>query len=531
MTSEGSGVGHAEGMAVFVPMTAVGDCISAHILKTKKTYAYAKIDEILTPSADRTQVDCAVFAQCGGCVYRHIRYDAELKIKQQYVESCFQRIAKQPLKLCRIVGSEKTVGYRNKAQLPVREENGEIKIGFFSRHTHRVVNSDACRIQPEAFTRIAQAFREWVMEYPVSVYDEIHHTGLIRHLFLRASENCKEIMVCIVINGTELPHARELYERIAPLGVTGLLININREQTNVILGEKCRTLYGKGYITDTLCTKQFDISPLSFYQVNRAQAQRLYAKAAEYAECDENTVLLDMYCGVGTIGLTMADKVKQLIGVEIVPQAVEDAKKNAEKNGITNARFLCGDAAQAARQLEQEKIRPNVVVLDPPRKGCEESLIQTVVGMNPDRIVYVSCDPATLARDYARFVELGYACPEQNGAHCVTPFDLFPGTQHCEMVVLLSRKMPDIHIDLEINLDELDATAAETKATYQEIKDYVFKEFGFKVSSLNISQVKTECGIIERENYNKGKPDRNQPNCTEEKRAAIKKALKYFQMI
>ncbi len=440
MTSEGSGVGHAEGMAVFVPMTAVGDRISAHILKTKKTYAYAKIDEILAPSPDRAPVDCTVFSQCGGCVYRHLRYDAELNMKQQYVESCFQRIAKQPLRLCPIVGSEKTIGYRNKAQLPVREENGEIKIGFFSRHTHRVVDCDNCRIQPEAFTRIAQAFREWIKDCRISIYDEVHHTGLVRHLFLRASENCREIMLCVVINGTELPHADELRERCVPLGVTSLLININRERTNVILGGTCRTLYGKGYITDTLCGKQFDISPLSFYQVNREQAQRLYAKAAEYAGCDENTVLLDMYCGVGTIGLSMADRVKPLIGVEIVPQAVEDAKRNAEKNGITNARFLCGDAAQAARQLEQEKIRPNVVVLDPPRKGCEESLIQTVVGMNPDRIVYVSCDPATLARDYARFVELGYTCPEQNGCHCASPFDLFPGTQHVETVVLMSRE-------------------------------------------------------------------------------------------
>ena len=439
MTSEGSGVGRAEGMAVFVPLAAVGDRVTAHILKVKKTYAYAKIDEILTPSADRVEPDCPVFAQCGGCVYRHINYEAELKIKQDYVESCFQRIAGLPLRLNPIVGALQTVGCRNKAQLPVREENGEIKIGFFARHSHRVVNSTACRLQPEAFRRVTEAVRGWIVENRVSVYDETTHTGLLRHIFMRASKDCKELVLCLVINGTALPHADSLIERCAPLGVTGLALNVNRERTNVILGETCQTLWGKPAITDTLCGKSFDISPLSFYQVNRDQAERLYAKAAEYAGCDENAVLLDLYCGVGTIGLTMAGKVKQLIGVEIVPQAVEDAARNAEKNGVTNARFLCGDAAEAARQLELEHIRPTAVILDPPRKGCDEALIQTVANMQPQRIVYVSCDPATLARDYARFVALGYVCPEENGRHCVTPFDLFPRTQHCEVVCKLLR--------------------------------------------------------------------------------------------
>lgn len=439
MTSEGSGVGRAEGMAVFVPLTAVGDRVSAHILKAKKTYAYAKIDELLTPSADRTEPDCPVFAQCGGCVYRHIHYQAELKIKQDYVESCFQRIAKMPLRVQPIVGAAQTVGYRNKAQLPVQNENGAVKIGFFSRHSHRVVNSTACRLQPEAFSQITEAVRRWIAEYDISVYDETAHTGLLRHIFIRASQGCQELVLCLVINGTALPHADSLIGRCVPLGVTGLVLNVNRERTNVILGETCQTLYGKPFITDTLCGKAFDISPLSFYQVNRDQAERLYARAAEYAGCDGNTVLLDLYCGVGTIGLTMADRVKQLIGVEIVPQAVEDAARNAAKNGITNARFLCGDAAEAARQLERERIRPTAVILDPPRKGCDEGLIQTVAAMQPQRIVYVSCDPATLARDYARFAALGYVCPEENGYHCVTPFDLFPRTQHCESVMKLIR--------------------------------------------------------------------------------------------
>lgn len=437
MTAEGSGVGHIDGMAVFADLTAVGDTILAHAIKVKKNYTVAKAMEIIKPSPDRVEPDCPVFRRCGGCAYRHISYEAELKIKQQRVEDAFHRIAGLPLNIRDIIGSEETQGYRNKAQLPVGEEQGKIKTGFFSRRSHNIIGCESCLLQPEAFSDIAEQVRNWAEENHISVYDENSHKGLLRHIYIRAAKDCREILVCLVINGSNIPRAEKLWERISAKGATGLVINANKEKTNVILGTKNKTLFGKGSITDTLCGTEFEISPLSFYQVNRAQAERLYSLAAEYADLDENTVLLDMYCGVGTIGLTMAKKVKQLIGVEIIPDAIEDAKKNAERNGITNARFICGDASLAAAELEKEGIKPDVIILDPPRKGCDEALIKTVAKMSPKRVVYVSCDPATLARDCAVFADLGYTVPEENGKHFVTPVDLFPKTVHTECVVKL----------------------------------------------------------------------------------------------
>lgn len=439
MTAEGSGVGHIDGMAVFADQTAVGDKIFAHAIKVKKNYAVAKAMEIITPSPDRIEPDCPVFRRCGGCAYRHISYEAELKIKQQRVEDAFHRIAGLPLNIRPIIGSDETIGYRNKAQLPVGEENGRIKTGFYSKRSHNIIGCEACLLQPKEFSLVAEEVRNWAEESKIKIYDEIKHSGLLRHIYIRASKNCKEMLVCLVINGNSIPAAEKLWEKISAKGATGLVLNINKEKTNVILGGKNKTLFGKGSITDTLCDTEFEISPLSFYQVNRAQAEKLYSLAAEYADLDKNTVLLDMYCGVGTIGLTMANRVKQLIGVEIIPDAIEDAKKNAERNGIENARFICGDAAKAAAELEKEGIKPDVIILDPPRKGCDEELIKTVAKMSPKRVVYVSCDPATLARDCAVFAALGYTVPEKDGKHLVTPVDLFPRTVHTECVTLLTK--------------------------------------------------------------------------------------------
>ncbi len=441
MTAEGSGVGRKDGMAVFVSNTAVGDTVLAHAIKVKKNYAVAKAMEIISPSPDRIQPDCPVFNRCGGCAYRHISYDAELKIKQQRVEDAFKRIGGLDVKLNPIVGGESRCFYRNKAQLPVGKENGKTKIGFYSFHSHNIIDCDSCLLQPELFSRIAEKFREWIDIHGVSVYDEASNSGLIRHLYMRASEDCKETSVCAVINGNSLPFADKLWEALSAMGVTGLSININKEKTNVILGNETKTLFGKANITDTLLGTRFEISPLSFYQVNRKQTEKLYSIAAEYADLTPDTVLLDMYCGVGTIGLTMAEKVKELIGVEIVAPAVENAKSNAELNDITNARFICADASLAAEKLEAEGIKPDVVILDPPRKGCDEELIKTVAKMSPDRIVYVSCDPATLARDCAVFATLGYNIAEQNGKHLITPVDMFPGTVHVECALKMCRKV------------------------------------------------------------------------------------------
>lgn len=441
MTAEGSGVGHKDSMAVFVSNTAVGDTVLAHAIKVKKNYAVAKAMQIIKPSADRIEVDCPVFNRCGGCVYRHISYEAELKIKQQRVEDAFRRIGGLDIKLQPIVGSEKTDFYRNKAQLPVGSENGKAKIGFYSFHSHNIVDCSCCKLQPEIFSDIAEKFRNWTEENNIPVYNETTHKGLLRHLYIRGSEGNKNISVCVVINGNNLPGADSLWQAISPLGVTGLSININREKTNVILGDTVKVLYGKADIEDSLLGTTFQISPLSFYQVNRDQTERLYSIAAEYAALTPETVLLDMYCGVGTIGLTMARKVKKLVGVEIVAPAIENAKKNAELNSIENARFICGDASVAAEQLKAEGIKPDVIILDPPRKGCDEALIKTVAEMSPERIVYVSCDPATLARDCAVFATLGYEVTQKpDGTHLATPVDMFPRTAHVETVVLLSQQ-------------------------------------------------------------------------------------------
>lgn len=532
MTAEGNGVGHKDGMAVFVSNTAVGDTVLVHAIKVKKNYAVAKLKQIISPSADRIEIDCPVFNRCGGCVYRHISYEAELKIKQQRVDDAFRRIGGLDIKLQPIVGSEKTDFYRNKAQLPVGSENGKTKIGFYSFHSHNIVDCSCCKLQPEIFSEIAEKFKIWTEKNNISVYDETADKGLVRHLYIRGSNDNKNISVCVVINGKNLPEAESLIQMLLPLGVTGLSININREKTNVILGDTVKVLYGKADIEDTLLGTAFEISPLSFYQVNRDQTEKLYSIAAEYASLTPETVLLDMYCGVGTIGLTMARKVKKLIGVEIVAPAIENAKKNTRLNDIGNARFICSDASAAAEELKTEGIKPDVIILDPPRKGCDEALIKTVAEMSPERIVYVSCDPATLARDCAVFATLGYEVTQKpDGTHLATPVDMFPRTAHVETVVQLSQRRPDTHIDIKLDLSELDITTAETKATYQEIKDYVLEKFGLKVSSLYISQVKTKCGIIERENYNKGKEGHRVPQCPKEKEDAIMVALKHFRMI
>lgn len=440
MTAEGSGVGRHEGFAVFVEGAAPGDVIDAHVLKVKKTYGFAKIKKIITPSPDRIESDCPVFARCGGCVYRHISYEAEKRIKQQRVQDAFERIAGESFRINDIIGADETCFYRNKAQYPITRVDGKTLIGFYSQRSHRVVDISSCRIQPEKFSEITEAVRAWADRYDIGAYDEKTGKGLLRHLYLRASEGCREIMACLVTNGSFLPKAGELWEALSPTGVTGLVMNVNREDTNVILGDKCVTLYGKGYITDTLLGTSFDISPLAFYQVNRVQAEKLYLKAAEYAAVAPDTRLLDLYCGVGTIGLTMAGQVKKLTGVEIVPEAIADAKKNAEKNGITNAEFICGDAARAAAELGRRGELPDVIITDPPRKGCDPSLIETISAMAPERVVYVSCDPGTLARDCAAFREKGYVIPQKDGLAAVTPVDMFPGTKHVETVCLLSRQ-------------------------------------------------------------------------------------------
>lgn len=437
MTSEGYGVGRTEdGIAVFVPNSAIGDKIEVLIVKVLKNYCFGKLLNILTPSKNRCEPDCPVFLRCGGCCYRHITYDAELKIKEQKVKDAIKRIAGIDVKINPIVGADSRNRYRNKAQLPInRNKNGDIEIGFYGFHSHRVVDTNTCLLQPKIFDNIMEIVRNFLTETNQPIYDEVTHKGLVRHLYIRYGEKSGEIMVCLIMNGEELKAKNKLidYLRENIPEINSIVINSNKEKTNVIIGRKNIPLYGNAYINDNLCGLDFRISPNSFYQVNHNQAEKLYNKAREYANLDKDDVLVDLYCGTGTIGLTMAKDCKKLVGVEIIPDAIKDAKLNAKVNNIDNAEFICGDATLCAEKLKQNNLKPDVIVVDPPRKGLTPSLIDTINNMNPKRVVYVSCDPGTLARDLKIFSEKGFTVNE------LTPFDLFPSTSHVECVTLLSK--------------------------------------------------------------------------------------------
>lgn len=430
ITHEGSGIGHHNGMAVFVPLTAVGDKIRAHILKAKKNYAFAKAEEIIIPSKHRIKTDCGVFSRCGGCVFRHINYQSECELKQNRAMQTMKRIGKVDIEPQPIIYAADPDRYRNKAMYPVAA-SGEL--GFYSHHSHRVISCGDCLLHPQLFYKAGTVFTDFVKNHNISVYSEQSHSGLLRHFYIRHGKQTGEIMVCVVINGNDLPYKDKLIENLKiTLGdkLKSVILNINTKKTNVVLGDKNICLYGNEYIYDILCGVKVRISPHSFYQVNHDMAERLYQKAGEYAQ-PENKNILDLYCGAGTIGLSMAKKAKSIIGVEVVEAAVHDAETNAKENGFLNTRFICGDAALAAKQLKQENISADVVILDPPRKGCEEVLLHTVAkDFAPERIVYVSCDVATLARDTAILENLEYKLQEY------TPVDLFPRTAHCETVAL-----------------------------------------------------------------------------------------------
>ncbi|MCR4925946.1 MAG: 23S rRNA (uracil(1939)-C(5))-methyltransferase RlmD [Clostridiales bacterium] len=433
MTAEGSGIGRYDGMAIFVANTAIGDEVVAHIIKAKSNYAIAKAIEIISPSADRIEPDCSVFTQCGGCVYRHINYEAEKQIKWQKVKDAFQRIGHIEIEPEKIIGADNIMRYRNKAQYPTGFDK-ELKIGFYATHSHRIVNCRDCVLQPEEFKNILGIFEEWIKENHIELYDEKNHRGYLRHIYLRQGAVTKQIMACAVVNGKRIKELESLCEKLKSVeNIKSIVLNINKNDTNVILGEECITLWGEDYIEDELCSLKFRISPLSFYQVNHEQTEKLYKKAKEYARLTGDETLVDLYCGTGTIGLTMADKAKKIIGVEIVEQAIENSKINAKINNIENAEFICADAPTAAKQLLKKGIKPDVVIIDPPRKGCGEDLVKTIEKMEPQRVVYVSCDSATLARDCEFFEQSGYKVKE------VTPVDLFPRTSHTEAVALLSR--------------------------------------------------------------------------------------------
>ena len=527
-TSEGQGVAHIEGCAVFIPNAIAGEKVLVRIEKAQKTWAAGKITEILEKSPHRVNRECPVAKLCGGCDFWHMEYAEEARLKAERVRNCLNRLGGEALEEVPILDAPTCRGYRNKAQYPVASKKNRAYAGFFRAGTHHVVENKRCLILPEETDAVKDAVMDYVNQFRVSVYDEVQHKGLLRHIYVRRGVVSGQVLVCLVCNGDRIPKVEELLKRLKKIpGFTTLVLSVNTRKGNAVLGDRFITLHGPGYIEDTLCGLTFRLSPRSFYQVNHHQAQRLYEAAISQAEITGDDLVLDLYCGVGTITLAMAGAAGKVIGVEVIGQAVEDARDNARRNGIENAEFFCGDAGQAALALEAKGIHPDVVVVDPPRKGLNADTIEALHRMNPRRIVYVSCDPATLARDVALLKERGYALKNAMAA------DLFPRCSHVETVVLLSKgEIDSKKVRVEFSLEDMDMSDFQDKATYTQIKDYVLEHTGLKVSNLYISQIKRKCGLEVGKNYNLPKAeDSRQPQCPPEKENAIREAMKYFGMI
>ena len=572
--TDGAGIGKADGYTLFVKDAVIGDIIKAKVIKAKKTYGYARLMEIITPSKDRVEPVCPVARQCGGCQIQQMSYSAQLKYKQKLVRDNLARIGGiTDCEVLPVIGMENPFNYRNKAQYPVgRNKDGKVVIGFYAGRTHSIVDYTQCAIGAPENAQILEKIRTFINENNISVYDEQSHKGLIRHILIRTGKHTGQIMVCLIINGKTLPHADKLADCLKDIsGMSSIMININKERTNVILGSECSVIWGNSYIEDSICGIMFRISPLSFFQVNPVQTEKLYRKALEYAELTGNETVWDLYCGIGTISLLMATKARKVYGVEIVPQAIEDAKNNALRNSLNNVEFFVGKAEEVVPRIYDEdmkkaenepvdskenskensglpdsasdesvmRINPDVVVVDPPRKGCDETLLDTIVKMNPKRIVYVSCDSATLARDLKYLVANGYEIAR------VQPVDQFAHTVHVETVVLLSHKKPDGHINVKVEFGEgegkvpLDniAKRAESykpkeRVTYKMIKEYIEAKYGFKVHTAYIAEVKRDLGLPMYDAPNaveELKQPRKHP--TAEKVDAIKDALKHFEVI
>jgi len=434
-TAEGQGVAHIDGCAVFLPNSIAGEVYKVRIEVAKKNWAAGKIVEIIEKSPHRCNRECPVAKLCGGCDFWHMDYEEETRLKAERVRTCLNRLAGENLEKVDILSAPTCYGYRNKAQYPVASKKGRAYAGFFKAGTHEVVENKRCLILPAETDTVKDAVMDYVNQFRITAYDEVSHTGLLRHIYVRRGAVSKQILVCLVVNGRKLPRIEELLKRLQKIpGFTTLVLSVNTKKGNAVLGDEFITLHGPGYIEDTLCGLNFRLSPRSFYQVNHHQAQRLYEAAISQAEITKNDTVLDLYCGVGTITLCMASAAGKVIGVEVIPQAVEDARDNARRNGIENAEFFCGDAGAAALELEKQGIKADVVVVDPPRKGLNADTIEALARFAPRRIVYVSCDPATLARDVALLKERGYVLKNALAA------DLFPKCSHIESIVTLIRE-------------------------------------------------------------------------------------------
>ena len=520
-SSEGLGIARVNGAVVFVPHAVRGEEIDLRITKVMKTSCAGEIVKIHNPSPERMEPECSYAGKCGGCAYRHLTYPEELWAKRQRVQDALTRIGGLELTVEEILGAKNPEHYRNKSQYPVGADGS---IGFFQARTHKVVPIRRCLIQTEAADRTAQAVGEWMRRYKISAYDETTGKGLVRHVCVRVNRK-GESLCCVVVNGNKVPREPELaaYVTAAVPHTVGVLLNSNTRRGNVVLGDKYRTLFGRNYLMDTLCGLEFKLSMPSFYQVNRDQAEVLYGKALEFAGLTGNETVLDLYCGIGTITLCLAKAAKRVIGAEIVPPAIRDAKENALRNHIENAEFFCGDAADIAAKLESDGLRPDVVTVDPPRKGLAPEVIASVAAMGPEKVVYVSCDPATLGRDVKIFREFGY---EAKRAAAV---DMFPGTAHVETVVLLSRETNPLTVEVRM---EVETGEVKEHPTYKRIQEYVQEKYGFKVHTAYIAEVKRMVGLDMHKAPNAVEQKKHEYHpCPPEKVEAIKDALRHFGLI
>ena len=535
-SSEGLGIARIDGQVVFVHGAVRGELCRVLVMKVLKNAAFGKVTELLEPSPERREPDCPYYGRCGGCDFRHLSYREELWAKRQRVQDALTRLGGSDVEVEEILGAADPLYYRNKSQYPVSAG----KVGFYRARTHDVVDIEHCLIQKPQADAAAAALRDYMRDFAVPSYDEKTGRGLLRHLYVRTNRR-GESLVCVLANGERLPHEEELVGRLrrAVPDCVGVVLGVNTRRGNTILGERYRTLWGADTLEDELCGLTFRLSVPSFYQVNRDQAEVLYRKAVEYAGLTGGELVVDLYCGAGTITQVMAGGAGRVIGAEIIPEAIEDARENARRNGIENVEFFCGDAAQLAADFAGRGLRPDVICVDPPRKGLAPEVIAAAAQMAPQRVVYVSCDPGTLGRDVKRFAEYGYRV--QRAAAC----DLFPGTRHVETVVLLSHKKADsyIHIDVEfgegegkIPVDSIakraEAYKPKEKVTYKMIKEYIEAKYGFKVHTAYIAEVKRNLGLPMYDAPNaveELKQPRKHP--TPEKVEAIKDALRYFAVI
>jgi 23S rRNA (uracil1939-C5)-methyltransferase len=528
---DGEGIGKVDGMAIFVKDAVPGDRVQAKVMKMKKSYGYARLMQVLDPSPERTESRCAFARQCGGCQLQAMTYEAQLDFKAKKVWNHLIRIGGiTDLAKPEIIGMDDPWRYRNKAQFPFgTDKEGNPVTGFYAARSHNIIPCTECWLGVEENKVILEKILDHLKTYHISTYDEVSGKGLLRHVLIRKGFTTGEVMVCLILNGRTMPKLTELVDSLREVpGMTSITINVNTKNTNVIMGTEMISVWGQDYITDYIGNIKYQISPLSFYQVNPVQTKKLYETALEYADLKGNETVWDLYCGIGTISLFLAQKAGKVYGVEIVPQAIDDARQNAKLNGIKNAEFFVGKAEEVLpEKYEKEGIYADVIVVDPPRKGCDTAALETMVKMKPERIVYVSCDSATLARDVKWLGERGYEVKK------VKACDMFPGTVHVETVVLLSKGVVDSRkVKVDFSLEDMDLSEFKGKATYEQIKAYILKQTGLKVSSLYIAQIKKKCGLDVGENFNLPKSkNARQPQCTPEKEEAIVQAFKHFGIV